>query len=62
MESLFQSLRPKAERHIVYPLNRDECVALLDAGERLERRVAELERDLEHAYTYYRETQEGGCV
>lgn len=39
--TLFQSLRPKAERALVYPLNRDECIALIDEGERLIR-----ERDL----------------
>lgn len=34
--TLFQTLRPKAERALVYPLNRDECLALVDAGEALE--------------------------
>jgi hypothetical protein len=29
------SLREKAERHIVYPLNRDECLALVDGVEAL---------------------------
>lgn len=34
--TLFRELRPKAERTLVYPLNRDECLALIDAGEALE--------------------------
>lgn len=33
MRSLFHALRQKAERSLVYPLNRDECLALIDAGE-----------------------------
>lgn len=39
-ESLWTSLRPKAERHLVYPLNRDECLALIAAGEALEAELA----------------------
>lgn len=32
-EALFAVLRQKAERHLVYPLNRDECLALVDVAE-----------------------------
>lgn len=31
--SLFSDLRQKAERHLVYPLNRDECLALVAVAE-----------------------------
>lgn len=31
--SLTASLRQKAERQLVYPLNRDECLALVDVAE-----------------------------
>lgn len=62
--SLFESLREKAERALVYPLNRDECLALVNEGKRLEsdldyfvrhegiarKRVYELERERDALY------------
>jgi hypothetical protein len=38
-------LRTKAERHIVYPRNRDECLALIARVDELERAIERSQRE-----------------
>lgn len=49
VESLFLALpklREKTERPIVYPLNRDECLSLIERVERLEQALVDVHESL----------------
>lgn len=48
--TLLESLRRKAERTLVYPLNRDECLALVEMVEQAEAKLAGCRKERDEVY------------
>lgn len=48
--TLHESLRQKAERHVVFPLNRDECLMLIAAVEVAEAKLATCRKERDEVY------------